>query len=133
MIRKITLLFLGCLGMYFSSTAQICGSEYTQQKLAAQNPAYAQALQQADNQIASMLANPSSNALIVNTPNGLVYEIPVVVHVMHTGGAVGTIYNPTDAQIMGVIDYLNQVYAGTWTGMIRFCRRRASNYFRNLR
>ncbi len=44
--------------------------------------------------------------------------IPVVVHVMHTGGAVGTIYNPTDAQIMGAIDYLNQVYSGTYPGMI---------------
>lgn len=43
--------------------------------------------------------------------------IPVVVHVMHTGGAIGTIYNPTDAQIIGAIDYLNRVYAGTEPGM----------------
>ena len=45
------------------------------------------------------------------------YTIPVVVHVMHTGGAVGTIYNPTDVQIMGAINYLNQVFAGTFPGM----------------
>lgn len=43
--------------------------------------------------------------------------IPVVVHVMHTGDAVGTIYNPSDAQIIGAINHLNQVYAGTYTGM----------------
>jgi len=43
------------------------------------------------------------------------YVIPVVVHVVHTGGAVGSIYNPTDAQIEGAIDYLNSVYAGTFT------------------
>ena len=36
---------------------------------------------------------------------------------MHTGGAVGTIYNPTDAQINGAIGYLNQVFAGTFPGM----------------
>lgn len=36
---------------------------------------------------------------------------------MHTGGAVGTIYNPTDAQITGAINYLNQVFAGTYPGM----------------
>jgi hypothetical protein len=41
------------------------------------------------------------------------YSIPVVVHVMHTGGVVGSIYNPTDAQILGAIDYLNKVYNGT--------------------
>jgi hypothetical protein len=45
------------------------------------------------------------------------YTIPVVVHVVHTGGAIGSIYNPTDAQITGAIDYLNQVYAGTYPGM----------------
>ena len=36
---------------------------------------------------------------------------------MHTGGAIGSIYNPTDAQITGAINYLNQVYAGTYPGM----------------
>jgi len=47
------------------------------------------------------------------TPLSALYTIPVVVHVIHTGGAIGTIYNPTDAQILGAIDYLNAVYNGT--------------------
>ncbi|HMH24610.1 MAG TPA: M43 family zinc metalloprotease [Puia sp.] len=46
------------------------------------------------------------------------YTIPVVVHVMHTGGAVGSMYNPDDAQILGAIDYLNKVYNGTWPGTV---------------
>lgn len=45
------------------------------------------------------------------------YTIPVVVHVMHVGEPVGTGYNISDAQIMGAISYLNQVYAGTFPGM----------------
>lgn len=45
------------------------------------------------------------------------YIIPVVVHVMHTGGVVGSIYNPSDAQIINTIAYLNQVYGGTYSGM----------------
>lgn len=45
------------------------------------------------------------------------HTIPVVVHVMHTGGAVGTVYNPSDARIHAMIDYLNQVFVGTWPGM----------------
>jgi len=44
------------------------------------------------------------------------YYIPIVVHVIHTGGDIGTIYNPTDDQILGAIDYLNAVYNGTWPG-----------------
>lgn len=46
----------------------------------------------------------------------VLFTIPIVVHVMHTGGAIGTIYNPSDAQIIGTIDYLNQVYKGTYAG-----------------
>jgi Pregnancy-associated plasma protein-A/GEVED domain len=45
-----------------------------------------------------------------------VYYVPVVVHVIHTGGAVGTIYNPSDATITSAINYLNSVYDGTWNG-----------------
>jgi len=44
------------------------------------------------------------------------YTIPVVVHVINTGGDVGTIYNPTDAQILRAIAYLNAVYNGTYPG-----------------
>jgi len=44
------------------------------------------------------------------------YTIPVVVHVINTGGDVGTIYNPTDAQILRAIAYLNSVYNGSYPG-----------------
>ncbi len=46
------------------------------------------------------------------------YTIPVVVHVMHTGDAVGSLYNPSDERIHDMIDYLNETFAGTWPGMI---------------
>lgn len=42
--------------------------------------------------------------------------IPVVVHIMHTGGALGSIYNPSDASIIATIAYMNQVFAGTYPG-----------------
>ncbi|MEL6865872.1 MAG: LamG-like jellyroll fold domain-containing protein [Bacteroidota bacterium] len=50
--------------------------------------------------------------------------IPVVVHVLHTGQAVGTTYNISDAQIQSSIDRVNEAFAdydgsGTDTG-IRF-------------
>jgi hypothetical protein len=55
----------------------------------------------------------ASSALLTSTSAGYVYEIPVVVHIMHTGGAVGTTYNPDSTQIAGMIDYLNKSYAAT--------------------
>ncbi|SFE93223.1 zinc-dependent metalloprotease [Thermoflexibacter ruber] len=41
------------------------------------------------------------------------YIIPVVVHVMHTGTAVGTSYNISDAQIQQALDHANQLFAGS--------------------
>ncbi|PZF72284.1 GEVED domain-containing protein [Taibaiella soli] len=118
MIRKITLLFLACCSAVLSAKAQaVCGFDAIHQHMMTTNPAYNQSIQQNAMQWAQhmqSLSNP--NALILNTAGGTVYEIPVVVHVMNTGGAIGSIYNPTDAQIISMIDYLNKSYAATWSG-----------------
>ena len=42
--------------------------------------------------------------------------IPVVVHVKHTGQAIGDQYNPSEDQIEKTIKYLNKVYNGTAAG-----------------
>jgi hypothetical protein len=42
------------------------------------------------------------------------YEVPVVVHVVHTGGGIGTAFNPTDAAITALVDYINKTWAATW-------------------
>lgn len=42
-----------------------------------------------------------------------VYEIPVVIHILHTGDSIGSAYNPTDQQILDAIEYLNGVYSGS--------------------
>jgi hypothetical protein len=113
MIRKITLLLIACVGMFGAANAQKCGFDERNQQMLATNPAYAQQVAQMDAALAAYIQNNSNN-LIVNTPNGPVYEVPVVLHVMHTGGAIGTNYNPSDAQLIGMINYLNQSYAATY-------------------
>lgn len=42
------------------------------------------------------------------------YEVPVVVHVIHTGDAVGSVLNPSDATITALVDYINKSWAATW-------------------
>ncbi len=46
-----------------------------------------------------------------------IFTIPVVVHVLHTGEPVGTPFNPSDDQIIAAIDYLNEVYSGTYSSL----------------
>lgn len=118
MIRKITLLFLACCSAVLSAKAQrLCGFDAIHQHMMATNPVYNQSIQQnAFNWAQHMQSLSNPNALIINTAGGTVYEIPVVVHVMNTGGAVGTLYNPSDAQVLRMIDYLNKSYAAKWIG-----------------
>lgn len=42
-----------------------------------------------------------------------IFTIPIVIHVLTVGDTVGSITNPTDAQILATIEYLNEVYSGT--------------------
>jgi len=69
----------------------------------------------------TVLRNESQIQEILNQPNEVarlaagIYEIPVVFHIFHTGGAVGTTYNPSDQKIQDALDFVNQAYAAQGT------------------
>ncbi|MDX2003562.1 MAG: M43 family zinc metalloprotease [Chitinophagales bacterium] len=90
-----------------SVSAQVnrCNTTEKYQELLAKDPTVAdkkaQVIQLAKNYAASQGANKSQRALLV---------VPVVVHVMHTGEAVGTGKNISDAQILSQIEVLNEDY-----------------------
>lgn len=54
--------------------------------------------------LANKMQEPSANRIQT------VYTIPVVIHVIHNGSAVGTSYNISDAQVLSQIDVLNEDY-----------------------
>lgn len=113
MIRKLSLL-LAAVFMCVLANAQYCGFDQAHARLLNASSKYAAGVQAMNNDIANMI-NSNANGLIVNTSNGPVYEIPVVIHVMHTGGTVGVSpYNPSDATLQAMISYLNQAYQATW-------------------
>jgi hypothetical protein len=103
-----TLLLLFCQKGFAQSS---CGADIFHQQMMATNPGYAAKVQQMNAQWAGLM---NSSNFINFAPSGTVYEIPVVVHVMHTGGAVGTTYNPSDATITALIDYLTQTFNATY-------------------
>jgi len=43
-----------------------------------------------------------------------IYEIPVVIHVIHTGQAIGTPYNPSDNDLISMIARLNAIFAANY-------------------
>ncbi|MCB0696645.1 MAG: zinc-dependent metalloprotease [Chitinophagaceae bacterium] len=119
MIRKITLLFLSCIGILGASYAQPrCGFDGAHQQMMSQDPSYAQHVAQFNSQLAQWLStnNNMNSLLTTNSAGDTIYEVPLVVHVMHTGGSIGSNYNISDAQIINTVDYVNQTFAATWSG-----------------
>lgn len=119
-IPGILLLFPAMLFGIVCFSQPLCAFDTIHAKLLKDNPSYRKQVLSTEASIQDFIRrHPAgiSAGLRGSSINGAPYVIPVVVHVVHTGGAVGTIYNPTDAQITGAINYLNQVYNGTYPGI----------------
>lgn len=105
--------FLFSLTLTAQQQERFCGFDQTIKEQDKKNPGLRKAFDKIirnieSNQKDSMV--PSFGKLV----NG-VYEIPVVVHVIHpNGAAVGSAYNKSDAQIQAWLDRTNQMYAGTY-------------------
>ncbi len=98
-----------------ASTAQgRCGFDILHKKRMKEEPAYRKGIEEEKLWIKQYISTHQNE--LQNLPTVALYTIPVVVHVVHTGGAIGSIYNPTDAQIQNTITYLNQVYDGSYPG-----------------
>ncbi|HSC52864.1 MAG TPA: M43 family zinc metalloprotease [Phnomibacter sp.] len=115
-MRKLYLILLALLPISMFAQVAPCGFDNAHTKAMLDNPTFRDQVLQNDKQIQQIIQSGKIQKLKPQGVGTALYIIPVVVHVMHTGGAVGSIYNPTDAQITGAIDYLNQVWDGTAPG-----------------
>ncbi len=88
-----------------------CGFDLLLQQKINSDPAYRQLVAAAEARLGSKLNAGISRVETFRD------TIPVVVHIINTGDSIGSLYNPSDAQIKATIDYVNQVYAGVWPGV----------------
>lgn len=93
-----------------SSPVEKCAAHIIHNKLMQTDPAYAQRMQEFENYVVAQ-----SNA--INSKAPATYRIPVVVHVMHKGEAVGTGTNVSDADIQKAIRNMNERYRKTKPGL----------------
>lgn len=94
----------------------LCGSDYILEKQM-KDPAFVEQ-QEAFERLwlkkqkeLSLQKNKDENTLF----NETIYEIPLVFHIVHTGQAIGSNYNPSVQKIEEVVDYLNATFAATWS------------------
>lgn len=94
-----------------------CGFDRFHQEQLKANPEYKRILENFEKQWQENQRKKqgTANRTIVSGTD-TIYEIPLVFHIIHTGQAIGTNYNPSDAHISDVVDYLNQTYAASWAG-----------------
>ena len=103
------LVTLSCSTLMFAQNEALCGTDTTHKKLMKIDASYKASFEDNEKRIKSkILANKTSKKLSTTQ-----YTIPVVVHVIHLGEAVGTGTNISDAQIQSAIDNLNDSYSGS--------------------
>jgi hypothetical protein len=115
-------IFLLCVVLWLSqaSVAQSrCGFDIVHKKALEKNPVYKNRVDNLEKVISERNRTPVARSGIQGQLGtaAVLYTIPVVIHVIHNGGAIGSLDNPSDAQLLGAIDYLNNVYNGTMPGI----------------
>ncbi|GAB3951961.1 hypothetical protein GCM10028805_32990 [Spirosoma harenae] len=90
-----------------STQAPICGFGLLQQQKNRQlNPELSLQLRQADALFQEQLVRQKS----ARAAQDVVYTLPIVVHVIHNGEAIGTTNNPSDASIQAMVALLNAAF-----------------------
>ena len=107
------------LSLYQKGISQAkCGFDILHNKLLKNDSEYARTIEKNDERISKLLQSRHIKYYNRTLNESGVYVIPIVIHVMHTGGVEGTIYNPSKQQILSTIDYLNQVYKGIYPSIM---------------
>ena len=119
-MKKILLAAIISVNLFAANAQPPCGFNIKHNELLKNDAAFAAVVKENDTKIKAYITQQQirfKNGGSTNGVIGTLYTIPVVVHILHTGGAIGSTYNPTDAQVQGAITYLNNVYNGTDASM----------------
>lgn len=111
MKKIINFLFTFITLSFAYSQNKVCGASELHTHLMS-NPQYAKDYRVAQQKIYDAVSKLSGKNLDDNN----VYNLPVVVHVIHTGEALGTDKNPSDEQIQNYISALNKAFSATFPG-----------------
>lgn len=100
--RLLLLIFFTFISTYVSAQKRFgqCVFDKVHKEMLANDPQYRANIAAME---ARVLEFKKNNKFRTEGSEGTPIRIPVVVHVIHTGGAVGTIYNISDAQIQAAV------------------------------
>jgi hypothetical protein len=112
---RFVLISLALIASGAGYSQAVCGFDQIQAKLM-RDPAYRSKLALQEASLRQYILTHPKQKGKEHVLSGPPYTIPIVFHVVTTGGSRGSIYNPTDSQIVATMAYLNAVYNGTYPG-----------------
>ena len=92
---------------HFSYSQTQCGFDQQHQAAMSGDPAYKARVESSEKRLNNYIQRMSMTSQL---PLATLYRIPVVVHVIHKGEAIGTGSNISDAQVQSAITSLNQFF-----------------------
>ncbi|MDX5346033.1 MAG: zinc-dependent metalloprotease [Hymenobacteraceae bacterium] len=98
-----------------TTTQEVCGATLVHEELLQKDKDYRSRIKSNEAQLQELIEQKAY--MRTSQTANAVYVIPVVVHIVHTGEAVGTGNNISDAQVQSAITALNDMYrkkAGTY-------------------
>ena len=117
MNKKFLLIILVLLGRLFHAQSSIaCGTQVVMDKMFRENPA----LKAESDRFNDLLKDPKELAKFKKystKTNNVVYEVPVVVHVISDGSSLGSNGNRSDKQIIEWINYTNKIFDTSGSGI----------------
>ena len=117
MTKKLFLLTFSMVLTAFNLFAQrqpVCGFDHAHNQLLQQSANYAYNVNEFNTKWAAQQKIADQARFIINGAD-TVYEIPVVGDVIDDSNpTIGSVYNPSNAQINNMIAYLNDTYAAQW-------------------
>ncbi|WP_338762533.1 hypothetical protein WAF17_17795 [Bernardetia sp. ABR2-2B] len=109
-MKKLILLALSIFGFYLSAYAQrTCGTELNIDQIKKNEPERYKHIMEMEKFISEHTSN--ENQRIID-PNGTII-IPVVVHILHDGSAIGTQFNPAMLTVQTQINVLKLLNTNT--------------------
>ena len=106
----ILIVLLMLTGSAYSQFNNQCGSDRVQNVLLQTHPDYAQSRQMLDSIIQERMAVFQTSENFSFRSND-VYQVPIVVHIIHIGEPVGTGSNISDSQVQSAIDGMNETWS----------------------
>lgn len=106
-MKKLLFLLVTSLHFHLSAQVETCGFDLYHQRLLQTDSNYTQHFRE---QTEEWVRFNQQKTIVAGSLTDI-YEIPVVVHIMHSGEPIGDENNPLDSSIQNWIDYFNEVYA----------------------